>query len=642
MRQPPLPIPYWYQLRQTRVMLRLAHLVLALLFSGGCGWGVYLVSKHVGLRNLEDGAEHRLELVANAIDGMVNWLSQVPAVVELNPQVLALFQTPKGEAIPVTVVRRANVFLEQLNQRLGGLELYVLNDKGVVVAASNWNRPGSFLGEDLSFRPYFYRAYTSEKVRHFAVGTSTHVPGYYVSHPIRLDDRVVGVAVLKVGLAPLEESWHSVDAPALIADGNGIVFLSSVPEWRYTSLRPLLPEIEAEFSTTRQFEGQVLRPFPVQLPKAVSGVGRTSMLLDVPVKDGRGNIDSKPFLANSRPMPDNDWDLVVFSELRPVHAQALGHALIGALLAGFLWLLTLYTAQRRRAARQRRDAQHLLEMAYAQLERKVADRTADLVAANQLLHAEVRERERAEVTLRAAQDELVHAGKMAALGQMATEVTHELTQPLGAIRTLSDNAIKFMERGNSDQVRSNLDIICTVVAQMADIIQSLKSFGRKAPPRKEAVDMAQAIKAVLFLFQQKLRSERVDVRVDCPSDTVIAWCDANRLQQVLTNLVANAIDAMSNANPRTLRLHAVVEGDCAVLRVSDSGQGMSAEALQRLFEPFFSTKTLGGGLGLGLAISLDIVREAGGTLSAGNRPEGGAVFTLSLPQPPADLNKDSL
>lgn len=627
--QPPAPLPPLpWRLVRWRMLPRLGHWLAAVLFSLGCGWGVFLISKHVGLLNLEEVAAHRLELVASAIDGVVNRLSQVPSVVELSPEVQTLFREPHN----VHAASRANVYLEQLKHRLGGLELYVLNDKGVVVAASNWNQPSSFVGEDLSFRPYFYRAYTSTHVRYFAIGTTTQVPGYYVSHAVRLEGKVVGVAVLKVSLSPLEESWDSVDAPALIADGNGIVLLSSVPEWRYTYLRPLLPEIEAEFSATRQFEGQALKPFPVQLPKAVSSGQRQRMVLDLPVKGVPRNPAVKPFLALSRPMPDNDWDLVVFSDLRPVHAQAAGHAMIGTLLASFLWLLALFLAQRQRVARQRLDAQHLLEMAYAQLERKVADRTADLLVANQQLQAEVAERQRAEQTLRAAQDELVHAGKMAALGQMATEVTHELTQPLGAIRTLSDNAIKFIDRNNLDQVRSNLEIVGTVVVQMADIIQSLKSFGRKAPPRKQAVDMAQAIKAVQFLFQQKLR--QVEVQVDCPPGSVVVWCDANRLQQVLTNLVVNALDAMGSQPHRLLHLRARVDGGMAVLRVRDNGPGLEPDVLARLFEPFFSTKTQGGGLGLGLAISLDIVREAGGTLVADNHPAGGAQFTLSLPLVP--------
>ena len=253
------------------------------------------------------------------------------------------------------------------------------------------------------------------------------------------------------------------------------------------------------------------------------------------------------------------------------------------------------------------------------------------------LQREVSERQRAEQTLRAAQDELVQAAKLAVVGQMATGITHELSQPLGAIRTLSENAAEFMRRGDAETAARNLAIVGQLTEQMGGIISPLKSFARKSPARPAAVDIGHAIDAALFLFDQRLKKAAVTVNREFGPKSAIAWCDQNRLQQVLVNLIGNALDAMAGQPVRQLGFTVTArDGGGIALAVSDSGEGFSDEALAHLFEPFFTTKQPGEGLGLGLTISRDILRDFGGDLLAGPAPGGGARFVILLPEPPSE------
>jgi C4-dicarboxylate-specific signal transduction histidine kinase len=324
----------------------------------------------------------------------------------------------------------------------------------------------------------------------------------------------------------------------------------------------------------------------------------------------------------------------VFSNLRPAYVQAWNVFAAAEFGTACVLLFLMFLHARRRSIRQKLEAQAMLERAYAGLERKVAERTADLVEANSRLTAEVRERERTEATLRAAQDELVQAAKLAVLGQIATGITHELTQPLGALRALSENAVEFMRRRDYTTLAKNLHIISNLAERMGHIIGQLKAFARKSPALLQPVDVSLSIANARFLLDQRL--SRSGVKVETRQlETAIAWCDPLRLEQVLVNLMGNAIDAMGENAKRILTLETeAMDTGRILIRVTDTGPGLGA-CCDKIFEPFFTTKPSGEGLGLGLAISRDIVRDFGGSLSASNRHEGGAEFVINLPIPPA-------
>lgn len=346
-----------------------------------------------------------------------------------------------------------------------------------------------------------------------------------------------------------------------------------------------------------------------------------------------GTGHGRTVLAQAKSLPKMHWHLWVFTDVDPVRSQAFTVGLLSAVAAGFVGLLWLALAQRQRLVRHKLAARHMLERANAQLEAKVARRTSALAQTNERLRREVAERIQTEQNLREAQDELVQAAKLAVVGQMSAGITHELAQPIGAIRTLSGNSAEFLKRGDLPTVDSNLTLINRLADQMGDIIQSLKAFARKAPATPVATDMAQAVNNALLLFMARIKKDGITLVNDCVEGQALVWCDPNRLEQVVVNLIGNALDAVRDAPERRVHLYTEHCGNQRVcLVVSDSGCGIPAELLPRMFEPFFTTKPRGVGLGLGLHISRDIIRAFRGELRAENQPEGGARFIVELPE----------
>lgn len=620
---PPVSLPKPH--RALGIAALLALVLLAGLFA-------FKVSEKQGFRQMRDEASHQLDILASAIDSEVTRHASIPSAVELNAEVLALLRAPADQQDVLQPA--ANRFLQKLNDHLGGPAIFVLDTQGRVIASSDWIFSDNLLGADLSYMPFFRGAVVGMPERHYAVDTVTREAGYFFALPIR-DElqgwKVIGVAVVKSSLRELARRWLTQEAPALIVDANGVVLIASPPEWQYATLQPQSAATLARISR-EQFAGQVLGASSLDIEIEAAQEGAVVRLSRQLKTESSRLPGSRAYLALSRHLPRTAWRIVVFSDLRPVIVQASTHAALAAAATGCFLLWLLYLSQRRRLLRGREEARAMLEQANQALERNVAARTAELSKAVDHLQSEVVERQRAEQTLRAAQDELVQAAKLAVLGQMATGITHELSQPLGAIRTLSANAIEFMHRGDQATAEKNLGIVGQLAEQMGGIITPLKTFARKSPAVSAAVDVGQAVDSALFLFDQRLRKLNVAVDRDFAGNSATAWCDQNRLQQVLVNLIGNAIDAMAEQPERRLRFALRRDGaDRLALAVSDSGSGFSPTALDHLFEPFFTTKLPGEGLGLGLTISRDILRDFGGDLLAEPAPGGGAAFIVLLP-----------
>ena len=623
--QPSLPTPLPKPHRALGLALLLVALLLLGLFS-------YRISEHYSIERMRSAASHQLDILAAAIDSEVTRHASIPSAVELNPDIVALLREP-GEHQDVRQAA-ANHFLQKLNDHLGGPAIFVLDTRGRVVASSDWIFSDNLLGADLSYMPFFRDALQGTSARHYAVDPVRHEPGYYFALPVRdekQDWRVIGVAVVKSGLHELERRWLAQEAPALIVDSNDVVLLASPPEWRYATLKAK-ERSALETLGRQQFAGHPLGELSLDMDLAGAGEGALVRLPKHLRGDLQGIKGEREYLALSRNLPGTAWRIVVFSDVRPVGVQAATHAALSIAAFGCLLLGILYARQRRRLARGREEARALLERANQELERKVDERTADLSDAVAGLQREVLERQRAEQTLRAAQDELVQAAKLAVLGQMAAGITHELSQPLGAVRALAANAVEFMRRGDMATTEKNMAIVEQLIEQMGNIVGQLKTFARKSPAVNSAVDVAQAVEGALFLFDVRLRREGVVVERNLAIGDWVAWCDRNRLQQVLVNLIGNALDAMQGEPVRRLAfsVEQATSGQLA-LAVSDSGCGFTEEALSHLFEPFFTTKQPGEGLGLGLTISRDILRDFGGDLLAGPAPGGGARFVVLLP-----------
>jgi C4-dicarboxylate-specific signal transduction histidine kinase len=609
--------------------------LLALVLVAAAGFFTFERSFTQGTNALRAASNSRLDLFASVVEARVRRLEPVPATIQLNPVVVRLLQAPTANN-----TQAANDYLARLNAHLGSLAVFVLDVRGVVVASSNTAlRDDSLRGEDVSYRPYYLDALAGRSTRHFAIGSGGYA-GYFASHPIYDGPRVVGVAAIKIGLDALEQTWPMLGAPALVTDANQVVILSSQPQWRYTSLAPLPTERRVDLQIAQTYGALRLSQFPLRVElsvdddsQEVQGVLRgEAARMSAALGQSSGEAD---FMVLGRSLDGMDWRVLIFTSLASVRHQAQVDGVGGAVSVAFLLLLALYWAQRQRIERQKLVAKQQLEQANAALEQEVSRRTQQLTNANALLRKEVTEREQTEKTLRAAQHERVHAGKMAVLGQLAASITHELTQPLGAIRTLSGNAVEFMRRGNHGAAQDNLSIVARLVDQMARIIDPLKSFSRKSALSPEPTDVGRTIEQALFLFQLRQRHEQVEVDNRCAPGQWTAWCDPNRLEQVLVNLVGNALDAMRDAPRKTLQISAELRAEqvppVIAIAVQDSGKGLSETDLAHLFEPFYTTKSSGSGLGLGLVICRDIAAEFQGDLTARNAPGAGASFTLTVP-----------
>src|SRR3954452_577430 len=231
--------------------LLLPGLALLALVSGLAG---FRISEAIGLAELQQTGRHRLDLYGASLEREIDKYAYFPATLGLERDVLDLVArgAPVAEAV--------NRYLEELNQRAGTMSIYVLDRHGRAVAASNWNRSDSFIGENLSYRPYFVEAAEGHPGRFFGIGVTRGEPGYYLSSPLTEDGKTIGVAVVKVSLEQLEQSWATVEAPALVTDENGVVILASVPSWKFTTLRPLDEQTRQHFERTLQYNARPLPP----------------------------------------------------------------------------------------------------------------------------------------------------------------------------------------------------------------------------------------------------------------------------------------------------------------------------------------------------------------------------------------------
>ena len=401
------------------------------------------------LADLRERGVARLELHATLLEQELARYHFLPAAVQLNPTVLAFLRDPQDTAVAEQVAR----FLETLNAEAGASELYVLDRAGKVLAASNWDEEISFVGVDLSYRPYFQDALRTGLGRFYGIGTTSGEPGYYYAKAIVEGGLVLGVATVKVSLDKLQSPWQRSSTQAAMAvDSEGVVILASEPDWKYRTLEPLPRATLDRVRATRQFEDVPLEPLGIRTERLLDAGVR---IISLPYGDAG---ERHRFLLQERVLAPSDWRMIILSDLEDLAAVTRAAQALAGLGFAAATLLVLFLRQRRRVIRLELAAKKTLEHANLELERKVAERTRDLLA---------------------AQDKLVHASRLAALGQMAAVVAHELNQPLAALRTLSDNAVTLLRRGRASETEGNLGMIAQIVDRMAKISSQLKLFASK-------------------------------------------------------------------------------------------------------------------------------------------------------------------
>jgi two-component system C4-dicarboxylate transport sensor histidine kinase DctB len=563
-----------------------------------------------GLRALEAINEQRVQLVANAVRSEISRQDHLPVVLSLDAEVRAVLAAP-GDPVRRD---RLNRKLQHVSREADTRALYVIGPDGVVVASDDWQLPDALVGRELSHRPYFTKAVEAGRASYLGVEPASNQVRYFLAEAVR-DPSLLGVAVVRIEFDALEAAWQQAGERVLVTDQNGIVFLASDPEFKY------------------RFLGAVREPAdPAEETAQYPPAGAAPISFDVLERRGsgsavriRGAADRTSYLYQSMALPQYGWTIHRLTDLQAIDADQRDGAIIGGALSALFISLLLYLLQRHRAYADAREAG-------ARLQRQVAERTRELQEANTTLQSEIDERRRTEERLRAAQNELVQAGKLAALGQMSAALAHEINQPLAAIRTFMASTKIFVQRGQMKQVSGNLDLIGGLADRMAKITAHLKMFARRSEPgRPEPVLVERAVEGALFLIESQTKNSGVRIEQELEPDLWVLGY-AVQLEQVLLNLVQNALDAVEAVADPWIRIQTRSSGGRVAITVSDNGHGIPAEHIARIFDPFFTTKSVGKGLGLGLSITYGIVQDFGGQLSAVNRPDGGAALTIELPR----------
>ena len=595
---------------------------LAVAASSAILWGVGEWGRRAALTELHGVAAASLDLHAAALRSDLEKHRAVAFVLARDNDVATLLGHPSDQGM----VDHANRKLKALGEGTRAAAIYVVNQAGLALAASNWRLTTSFVGQDYGFRAYARTALADGTGEQFSSGTVSQRAGYYLARRVETGSAPAGVVVVKIEFDELEREWQRAGDHVLVTDANGVVLLSDEPEWRFSTLRPLPEAVRDRLRDEMQYgTGAPLTPLPmVQRPSA--DVAWSIVRLQ---GSGMAGVEAS-FLELSAPVPGTGWRLHRLEPLQPTVGRARNSAMMAAFLTVAAATSTvLLVLHRRRRARRLLEEKERIRV---ELERRVAERTAELSRSNALLRGEVEERSRAEADLRRAQDDLVQAAKLAALGQTAAGIAHEVNQPLAAMRTYSDNAAVLLARGRTEDAKANLASISALTERIAQITQNLKGFARKASGAVGPVSVQASVAAALALLGHRLRRQGARVSTDLPEAEVRVWAEQVRLEQVLINLLQNGLDALKGAADPEIGISVEAADDQVVITVSDNGPGIPAEDAPRVFSAFFTTKS--DGLGLGLSISQGIAEDFGGQLTYRGRPGGGAVFAIGLRRAP--------
>lgn len=576
-------------------------------------------ARHAAVEALAEDAMSDAELKRALLIAVLDRSRTLPLVLASDAEVAEALDAPSPEG------------LENLNEKLEALipgtdasVIYVIGPEGTAIAASNFRQPDSFVGSNYAFRQYFNGAMANGTAEQYALGNVSRRPGLYLSHRVEDDaGRALGVVVVKVEFDALEQNWQRSGRTTYVTDANGIVLITSRPDWRFFTMADIPQGERLAIRESLQFGEAPLKTLPIWSLQTEDGHAF------VATDEGQGT-PHRTSLATTLDVPETRWRMHLLAPSEEAENAALWQSSLAALAV----LIPLSTTgawlihRSGRAARREAEAQ----AAQAELERQVTLRTVELTEARDRLQAEITEHRATDIRLQGVQQDLVQANRLAILGQVAAGVAHEINQPVATIRAYADNAKALLDRGNGETAKENLGLIAELTDRIGAITGELKGLARKGRQAAEPVELRAAIDGALFLLKSRFAGsfDRLDIG-DIPSDLKVLG-QRIRLEQVLINLLQNALEAVEGKSDATIRVGISRLTDEEVdLIVSDTGPGLPDHVRENLFIPFTTSKD--GGLGLGLVIARDIVTEYGGRLSAESSTKG-TTFTITLGRAP--------
>ncbi|MEP4553086.1 MAG: ATP-binding protein [Tateyamaria sp.] len=510
------------------------------------------------------------------------------------PQLLARDPTLIG-ALNSADYQQSTQRLISFVEEIGAANLILLDVEGRAVAATDRNR----LGSNHSLEPYYKEALADTGTVFTVAPREGGGFAFTYSRKVMSGGDVLGVIAVEVDLQKFERAWAGISAAVFVTDSAGQIVLATEPRWRGR-----IEEDALERQTPQSAIERAIR----------ATADWTALPADADLQgEGVMRLDSR--------MAFRGWSIASFTTYASVRERVNG--VLALEIMGFALLLALaFYALSRRSA---------LRLALSTRE------SAELRRLNVQLQREIAERKRVQEDLAVAEQTLEQSSKLAALGEMSAAVSHELNQPLAAMKTYLAGAGLLLRRNRPDEALVSFGRIDDLIERMGAITRQLKSYARKGQDVFSPVNMGDALASSLSMMEPQLRQRRVQINRVLPQDAVEVMGDRLRIEQVMVNLLRNAIDATKSTRDPQVDIF-LSAGETATLTVRDNGPGIVD--LDALFEPFYTTKQPGDGVGLGLAISSGIVNDLGGRLTARNGQSGGAVFEMQLPILSEDASED--
>ncbi|MCZ7863805.1 sensor histidine kinase [Agrobacterium salinitolerans] len=516
--------------------------------------------------------------------------------------------------------------LDRLNRKLEGLiegtqssVIYVTGPTGLTIASSNWRQDDSFVGSNYAFREYFQAAMKTGMSEHYALGNVSRRPGLYISRRIdAADGRPLGVVIAKVEFNRLETDWNIGGKPVYVVDRNGVVLMTSVPEWRFKTVAPIDEAQRKIISESLQFGNEALSTLPFRAARRASE-GVPLIHVDEP-----GSVRGD-YLRLEVPVPTTSWTLHYLQPVAPTLNAIIreGRVVALATLMPLMALSALWLWRRHKALKEKEEEQR----ARAELEMKVQERTRDLTKTRDHLQAEITLHEKTTGELRNVQHELVQANRLSILGQVAAGVAHEINQPVATIRAFADNARTLLKRDRLSEVTENLEDIAALTERIGTITTDLKILARKGRTAAEPVSVRLVIEGAVVLLRSRFSGQMDALEIALPDQDLKVLGSRIRLEQILINLLQNALEATETIDTARVEVRVREESDMIVISVSDNGTGIPEAIRAQLFSPFNTSKE--SGLGLGLVISNDIASDYGGRIEVASS-EAGTCFSVFL------------
>lgn len=572
---PQIPDPITRAALKRRVQSVIAVLCLVIMsLTGYAALNAYFTAEKTG------ETPQRAQVFADAIDSALTRLAHLPYVLSIDPGTLDALQTNDVAAL--------NPTLAAVAQRSGAEFVFLMDINGRTIASSNYADTNSLVGRYYTFRPYFRSAIQGQQGRFYAVGVTTGRPGYFIAEPVRdATGAIFGVVVVKVPFRDFSRAIVESGELILVTNAQGVVLAASEEGFVYGLISPISEFDRATLEQQQQFGNQELTP------------------LDwIEESRGRATVSNVPYLLTRANLQEEDWTLHLLSDVADIRRQAL--LFVAIALTAFLSLIIAAALFRA-----------------AQLRHALAISNAD----RQRLKTEIHDRRIAEANLDKVRSELARKNQLAALGQLSASITHELGQPISAMK----NYLAAEEIAVDARPGSLSPQLTGLVDRMQRIVDQLRLFGRSDPAQNDQFVVQDAIRTAVSLVQHTADAAGVTITLDLVQTPLRTRGQATRFEQVVVNLLRNAIDAVADLADRAVVLH-LIDADDIVIEVADTGPGLGALDMDDLKEPFFSTKPSGVGMGLGLAISAQIINEMDGTLDARTAETGGAIFCIRLPK----------